>query len=336
MIDSKFAIEGPAAHSPEWYQIRSYDPERERPVVITASEAAAACNASPYSSALELYLTKRGEMEAWQPDDEQAERMRFGHRMEEILIDEYKSKNECEVQTDLPMFLSTDVEYMGATPDGIAKKASDIWELEAKNSNWRMFDSSGEDEHKYGRAGTDEVPAIAMFQAQQQMKVLGLNRVEFPVLKNGNEMLVYKVDRNDALIEQIVEAEAELVQRIIDGKPPEPNFEHAGTAKLLKELYGVNVGSVVELTADDEALWFRQMEIAEEIKNLESEKRRIKNEMLSKMGDFEIAKFPGRNFQLKRTIVADSYWTEKDVRNIVIGEVKRSGHVRLTKSKAKG
>lgn len=331
----KTCVEGPAAHSPEWYDIRFLDSERARPVIISASEAAAACNVSPYSSALELYLTKRREMPAWEPDDEQKERMRFGHLMEAVLIDEYKSKNECEVETDLPMFLSTEVDYMGATPDGIARKEKDVWELEAKNSNWRMFDSSGEDENKYGKPGTDEVPAIALFQAQQQMKVLGLNRVDFPVLKNGNEMLVYHVERNDDLIEQIVECEGELVQRIIDGKAPEPNFSHDGTAKLLHEMYGVKVGSVVELSADDEALWERQMEIAEEIKELDKERKRIKNEMLSKMGENEFAHFPGRVFQLKRTQVADSYWTEKDVRNIVIGDVKRSGHVRLTKSKMK-
>jgi len=335
MIDSKIAVEGPKAHSPEWYDIRFFDPDRERPVVITASESAAACGASPYQTALELYMTKRREMEAWEPDDEQKERMRFGQRMESVVIDEYKNQNDCEVETDLPLYLSNRFEFLGATPDAFARKDEDVWELEAKNSNWRMFDQSGEDENKYGEAGTDQVPAYMMFQAQQQMIVLGLNRVDFPVLQNGNRMLIYRVEAYEALQNKIIECGKELAERIINGEPPDPDYTHDGTAKLLQEMYGVSVGTVIELDVDAEELWFRQIEIAEKIKELEAEKKAIKNKMLDMMGDAEIARFPGRNFKLKRTAIDDSYWTEQDVQKIVIGDIKRRGHIRITKSKDK-
>lgn len=47
-------VTGPESYSQEWYDVRQYNPDRKIPVVIGASEAAAACNQSPYSSALLL------------------------------------------------------------------------------------------------------------------------------------------------------------------------------------------------------------------------------------------------------------------------------------------
>lgn len=341
LLNPKLATAGPKAQSEEWKNLRIYDPERERPIVFGASIAAACCGFSPYETPLEVYKVARQEKKAWEPDEKQAERMRFGQRMEAVAIEEYANQKRCCVETEHPMYLSMVHSFMGATPDATAYHEGDgceildQWGIEAKNSNWRMFDDSGDDQHKYGKADTDEVPSIAFFQAQQQMAVLGLQRVDLPVLKNGNELLIYKVDRSEEFIAAIIRAEAELFERIVNGDPPEPDFQHETTGKLLQEMYGVEVGTVAYLSAEDEEIWEGVIQAKAELKELEEKIEAGKNRMLHSMGEAEVATFPSCQFELKRSKIPDSIWTEDDVKSIVIGAVKRRGHIRLTQRKPK-
>lgn len=332
-------IMGPAPHSEPWYALRVYDPDRKgREVVIGASEAAAACNLSPYSSALQLFLEKRGQLPAWQPDPEAKERMEFGLRVESLVLDAYAEREDCEIEKQLPMFFHPEHAFCTATPDGIAHRSlENQWCVDAKNSNWRMFDESGESEHRYGQAGTDQVPVTHLCQAQQQMAVMGLDRCDFPVLKDGNKLLIYTVQRNDDLIAQIIAAERELYERILRNDPPEPNFEHTGTVKVLSQMFGCKVGQVASLTEAESDLWRKYEQLGITAKEANEEREEIKAKLLWSLGEAEVGRFPDVAMELKRTVVSDSYVTQKDVEELVakVGHLGRKGHIRLTARKVK-
>lgn len=247
---------GPLPKTPEWESLRKFDPNRSRPVVFGASEAAAACGVSRYEQPLALYLKKRGEMEAFEPDAQQAERMAFGLAMESVILGEYSKRRGVTIRTGLPMYLSPVHSFMGATPDALAERGDAEWVVECKNSTDRMWDRHGENEDMFGQEGTDQVPIEYLFQAQQQMAVLELDRVEFPVLFNGNTLKIYEVRRDDAIIDRIVEAEAELAQRIINGDQPPVDYNHKSAADCVRSMQAT-AGTVVDLTDEMAALWSR-------------------------------------------------------------------------------
>jgi predicted phage-related endonuclease len=288
--------------------MRKFDPDRkERPVVIGASEAAAACGRSRYSSALDLYLSKRGEIED-NFGEEQIEAMEMGHHLEPIILDRYEKKTGRTLLRHLPMYFSALQPFMAATPDGLS--LPDSLAVDAKSTTGRMLDKTGEDTSMFGQEGTDQVPIEYLFQAQQQCHVLGVNRVDFPVMFDARTIRIYTVNRDADLIAEIVSAEQELAERIINADPPEPDFEHSDTLKLLQKMRGVTVGKVI--TWDDALAekWTMLDEIKGRIKALEKAKDAISAELFAAMQDAEQA-ICGPLTVKRITVAATSYTVDK-------------------------
>lgn len=330
LLKHKKPIEGPRAHSEEWYAIRKFDPERERPVVFGASESAAICNVSKYSSALEIYMRKRGEIPELEFDVDQQERIDFGNRLEPVIVQAYQERTGCDVERGLPFFYHPEISCLGATPDGIARRSQSEWGVEAKCANFRMFSTDEDDLDSFGEPGTDQVPRDYMWQAQHQSLVMGYDKVDFPVLKNGNQLLVYEVNRVESIAKMIVASAQELAERIIAGEPPEPNFRMESARSLIHDLYGVQIGKVVELTVDEEALWERKKALSEEEKQIKSELNEINSKLHWALGDAERGLFPGGG-GIKKTVVNESYVTQRMVDEMAarLGQIYRNGHVRL-------
>lgn len=297
---------GPEAYSPEWYGLRVYDPDREIPVVIGASEAAAACNQSPYSSALQLYLEKRGELQV-QHDERALNRMDMGKRLEPIILDVYAERTDVVLERQLPLYLHPAANWIGATPDAIASQKDSEWSVDTKATGFRMIDKSGEDVNRFGEDGTDQIPVQYLFQAQQQMAVMGLARCDFPVLVDARELRVYTVFRNDDLIREIVSAEEELVERIRLGDPPEPNWSHEGTRKVLNALFGdPQVGTVATLSEEEHDLWTSLTLLKSHQKDLEKRIEEATARLTWAMQGKEIGRFPDADIELKTITVAPS------------------------------
>ena len=304
---------GPATHSPEWYAMRKFDPSRtNRPVVFGASEAAAACGRSKYSSALELYLMKRGEIDG--PESNEA--MSMGNRLEPVILDMYEEKIGRKVVRKLPMMFSADFAFMAATPDGVLCNLQPVGgyeferSIDAKATTGRRLDDSGEDTDSFGAEGTDQVPIEYLFQAQQQCAVMGVDSVDFPVLFDGRQLRVYTVNRDEDLIAEIASAEKELAERIINGDPPEPDFQHSGTLHLLKKIQGCEVGKVITWDGSLAEKWQQLADVKEQIKHLTKAKDVLDAELFHAMGDAEQA-ICGPLTVKRVNVKATSFVTEK-------------------------
>lgn len=330
-------VVGPPQYSNEWFALRKYDPERTaRPVVFGASEAAAICNASPYSSALQVYLEKRGELET-SMTNEQLRTVNIGRRLEPLILDLYEEDRDVCVERGLPMLFHPLYPFMGASPDGFVENGPGEWAVEAKSTSFRMVDKSGDDNDRFGEPGTDQVPTHYLIQSQVQMAVLNCDRCDFPVLVDGRDLLIYTVSRNDELIEQIASAERELAERIVAGDPPEPNWSHSGTSKLLQTLFGHDAEKTALLCEVDQVLWTRSEQLKEQKKRIEDELDEIRGKLLWSMQDAVAGRFPDADFELRRTLIADQIWSDQDIVEATanLGKVKRAGHVRLTAKKLK-
>ena len=331
-IEKSEGQRGPSAKSDEWYSIRYFEANRDRPVVFGASTAAAAIGISKYESALDVYCKQRRIIEPMEPN----KAMLWGIRHEPTVLAAYEDhlnarlpKLEFRLMQNLPMFFHEHVNFMACTPDGIVVVEGTEYGVEVKTTTSRMLDESGEDPTKFGPDESDRVPLDYVVQVQHQMAVMGWDFVEMPVLfKDTDDFRVYKVDRNERLISQIIEAESDLAEKIISGIEPEPDYGHNRTRMLLTEIYGAVIDEVVDLTELEEAIAYRK-QLAADKSEVEKEIKMIDNTILDHM---QTAKY-GRagEHKVTRVKIKESKWTEKDIETAKekLGDTKRRGSVSL-------
>jgi predicted phage-related endonuclease len=119
------------------------------------------------------------------------------------------------------------------------------------------------------------------------MAVMGdhVQTVFVPVLFDGAKTKIYKVERNELMIGYLIDAGQELWQRIQNDEPPEPNWEHESTPKLIREMHSDINGQVVELGDITADAWFSYEQLGKQVKELNDRRERYKSEVLHAIGD---------------------------------------------------
>jgi hypothetical protein len=119
------------------------------------------------------------------------------------------------------------------------------------------------------------------------MAVMGLQftSVYVPVLFDGFQTKIYKVDRNELMIGYLIDAGQELWERIQNRDPPEPNWEHESTPKLIQEMHSEINGQVIEIGDITADAWFTYERLGKEAKALEIRRERYKSEVMYAIGE---------------------------------------------------
>jgi len=304
----------------------------DRTTYIGASECAAVCGVSGYRTPLDVYMAKT------EGDDfEGNDATWFGHQFEPVIIEAYRKKYAGHVvvyneQQDTT--LHEDYPFIGATLDAKRlPKAGDIYQgdtlVECKAFHPRRKNEFGED-------GSSEVPIDCMFQCQQQMAVLGVDHCDLAVLFGVNDFHVYHIERDDRLIEQIIEIEKAFWACVQEKRPPRVDPEHKQAVASLRKYYRQIEGEPVEL---DSVAWEAAMDLQrhkEAKRSAEAEIDKCNAIILQAMGNAPIGELPdGSSF--RRSETAETKWTEADIEKAKenLGKTKRKSCVRLTHRKAK-
>ena len=281
-----------------------------RPFSIGSSEAAGACGLSSYTTPLHIYARKTGELAETEDNDA----MWWGRKLEPIILERWLEKSGRKVlQYPCPMFRRDGFAFQTATPDAILYGGEGV---EIKSTTWRR---AGE----LGAEGTDEAPAEWVLQCQQAMAVCDLNAMYLVVLIDKDRIWEGRVERNEALIERITAAEAELWDRIQRRDPPEPSWQHDATPDLVKALSKAVNDEVVELPVEIETLWGRQQELAQQIKSLETERELCRSKVAFALGNAGTG--VGESIQLVRSMVKEA----------VVPSFVRKGYVTIREVKQK-
>jgi hypothetical protein len=119
------------------------------------------------------------------------------------------------------------------------------------------------------------------------MAVMGpeFTSVHVPVLFDSFQTKIYRVDRNELMIGFLIDAGKELWERIQNDDPPEPNWEHESTPKLIREMHSDINGQVVELGDITADAWFSYEQLGKQVKELNDRRERYKSEVLHAIGD---------------------------------------------------
>lgn len=197
----------------------------ERRTYMGGTDAAPSLGISQWRTALDTYLSKRGEA----PPVEDNPAMYWGRALEPIVREEYAKRAGMIVRSGEGVIRSAKYPFMAANLDG---RGADGRVVEIKTA--RSADGWGDE-------GSADIPADYVAQTMHYMIVTGAQLADVAVLIAGSDFRVYTVPFDRELAEMLIEAERELWQRIIDGNPPAP-----ATASDIAKLYRISNGQPIE------------------------------------------------------------------------------------------
>jgi putative phage-type endonuclease len=192
---------------------------------IGASDAAAIVGLNPFKPALAVYCEKLG---IQQPEAEHAEAAEWGRKLEPLIADEYVLRTGRELQDPGPYAIHTSQEnpFMLATLDreilaGPGVTCRGVLEIKTasafKQAEWRT-----------------EAPAHYNVQVQHQLAVTGYRWGSIAALIGGQRLVWFDIERDEHLIEILVEAEERFWRHLQQQIPPEPDDK---AARYLSMLY---------------------------------------------------------------------------------------------------
>lgn len=242
---------------------------------IGASEAAAVLGVSPFESARQLYLRKRGLI----PDVEETEAMRWGTLLEPPILREYERRSGETIAARQLFYPAASGSPMLATLDAMTQSGHPV---EVKTT-------SAIHGRELGDGGTDQLPDHWIVQAQQQMILSDTGYVDFAVLIGGQRLSIHRVDRRPRLCESLA-ARVDLFWRNVQaGTVPAGDGRVDG--RIMHLLYPDSDGEV-ELDAAAMALVDEYQASAEAERAAEDRKKTHRAALLELLGNHALGRLP--------------------------------------------
>ena len=266
---------------------------------IGSSDAAAACGIHPYLSMLELWMIKTGRMssdidasnnngiEGYSP-------LYWGNTLEPMVAKYYQEHTGNKVRRVNAILQHPDPDkaFMLANLDYAITGSDEVQILECK--------TAGEHGAKLWKHG---VPLYVTCQVQHQLAVTGKQAAHICVLLCGHEAKIYKVERDERLIESIMEHERLFWQYVETDTPPTPDHSESA-ARALKQLYPTPMpSSQVDLRDDDCAnkLFEQLLSYRDYMQELEQRHDQVKHQLQTLIADNEVAVFSMGAISWKRS-----------------------------------
>jgi predicted phage-related endonuclease len=269
---------------------------------IGASELLAACVGDQYTSRGALWELKTGR----RPPPKENAAMRWGNRLEQYLIEDWAELNCAEVLSTQKRCLWSEDPPLVATLDAIVQLPDGtVCPLEAKTTTSRN--------QELGEEG-DEIPLRWVIQAQAQMAAICAFECRFAVLVDQAELRQFRIERDQQVIDRLIERAAEFWRYVKDDTVP-PAEWYEVDERLNRHQWIKDPGVSVELPADIAGRWAEYEEIGRQIKTLEERRESLKADVVAALGD------------ANRGLLGDG-------RELVVSVVERAGYVVQPKSYA--
>jgi putative phage-type endonuclease len=260
---------------------------------IGSSDAGAAVGLNPYKSQLELWLEKTGqdaELPKVDPNDESSP-MYWGTLLEPIVAAHYTKRTGNRVRRINAVLQHPKHEWMLANIDREVIGAGDVQILECK--------TAGINGAKLWRDGP---PEYVQLQVQHQLAVTGKQAADVACLVCGNELRVYRIERDETLIGRLIELEQAFWNLVVTNTAPAPDgSDSADTA--LRALYPRDTGATVDYSADlaMSGLFSNYLDARQALADAEAREAQLKQRIQLSMGDATKAVFEQGAVSWKRS-----------------------------------
>lgn len=248
---------------------------------IGGSDAAASVGLSPFKTPYQLYVEKRGDASE---SEEETLAMELGALLEEPVAQLYCKRTKREIRRQ-PLAFHDEHSFMLANIDRqILKDPRGPGVLEIKTTNeW-----TGRTLH-----GVEDIPDHYYIQAQHYLAVYGYAWASLAILIGLGRFVWFDVERNDAVIAELIRQEGEFWERVQTGNAP-PVDGSSRTGEMIKGMYPRDTGKVLTLDAPELMAAAREMAQAKaHVKRAEAIITASENVLKSAIGDASKAILPG-------------------------------------------
>jgi len=271
----------------EWLRVRKNG--------IGSSDAAAAVGLNPYQSQLELWLIKTGRdagLPKVDPNDESFP-MYWGTLLEPIVAEHYTKHTGHRVRRINAVLQHPDPDkaWMLANIDREVISVSDVQILECK--------TAGEFGSRLWKNG---VPEYIQCQVQHQLSVTGKQAADVCVLICGQEIRIYRIERDEDLISNLIKLERKFWHYVETDTPP-PADGSDSAAKALQCLYPHDRGNTLDFSGDESlSSVFTELLAAKATREqFEQREEVLKQQIQERMGAATWAKFAQGTISWKRS-----------------------------------
>lgn len=208
---------------------------------ISASQAPALFNVSPYVTRWMLYQYFANNVPLPEPDNT---RVDAGTRLQTAILNWAADELNLEVvENNIDQYYIHQEHRLGCTPDGSTVCPSrGLGVVEAKNVDWLIWKKEWTE---------TAAPRHIEIQLQQQMLVAGAKWGVIACLVGGNELLLYEREINLDLWDALAQEADQFFQDVKDGNEPDP-FGHAEELTMLADLYPeADPEIIIEIDDDD-------------------------------------------------------------------------------------
>lgn len=261
---------------------------RYRKQGIGGSDAGAICGLNPYVSPIEVYMNKTEDA----IDDIDNEAMKQGRDLENYVAQRFMEATGLKVRRSNSMYVHKEYPFMLANIDRMV--VGENIGLECKTAS----------PYNINKWKDGEIPSHYLIQCYHYMAVTGADAWYIAVVIFGNEFKYVKIERDEEIIENLIKIEKEfwnnhVLSRIL----PEPDGSESADKLINKYFNQVIADSKIQLQGFDDKLERRE-ELAKLIDKLDTEKKKIEQELKLHMKEAEIAISDKYKVSWKNTIAS--------------------------------
>lgn len=260
---------------------------KERQCGIGGSDVGAILGVNKYKTPFEVYIEKTEPIEEVK---DQFESAYWGDQLEEIVAKEFEKRTSKKVRRDRKHYKHKDYPFMVANIDRRVVGENAI--LECKTANQYLTNEWQE----------DEVPASYLLQVQHYLFVTGAEVGYIAVLIGGQKFVWKEIQRDEELIQMIIEIEKSFWKMVEDKTPPALDGSSAAE-KYLKEKYKeAETDKSVELGFEYKEKIKTYLEMKEQLKSFEAKVKELENQIKFEIGKSEYAYAPGYSLSWKNIL----------------------------------
>lgn len=227
----------------------------DRTKYLGGSDVAGILGISPWRTPLEVYLDKvQPRMKPVDPSRQKV--FTRGQRMEPYVIDLLSEETGLEIIHRGNRYIHRDYGFIAAEIDAEA----------ATGENIEIKTVSPFKAKEWGEVQTDAIPVHYTAQAMHGLMVTGKQVCVFGVLIGGDDFRVYQVERDEEIIQAILEKEIAFWDRIRHLNPPE-----ASTVSDIALMFEKDAGTSIEADGKALALFNDLRDMKARFKSLEEE-----------------------------------------------------------------
>lgn len=247
---------------------------------IGSSDAPSICGFDRYRSRYAVWVSK---IEAIDGDDSAP--AEWGRRLEQVVAEKFFDDHDVvDMWRPTVMYRHPEHSWMLASPDRIVRTAGADAILEIKTTGAHM-----------AADWSDGPPDRVRIQVLHQLAVTGIERAHVAVLIGGRDYRDFEVVRDQEDIDALIAVEYEFWHDHVLPRIPPPIDGMESTSDAIRALYDrVRPESEVDLDATIAGYLADLRHTRALIKDLESDERRLENEIKAALGDNEVGLVDGK------------------------------------------